>query len=70
MLPLKWTKILLALPLLILIADCAVSLESPSPDACVWIKTIILDEGYETRLTRDEKEQILAHDLNVERNCK
>lgn len=49
---------------------CAVSLESASPDACVWIKPIILDDGFETRLTRDEKEQILAHDLNVERNCK
>ena len=49
--------------------SCAVSLESASPDACVWIKTIVLDDGYETRLTRAEKEQILAHDLNVERNC-
>lgn len=48
---------------------CAVSLESRS-DACVWIKTIILDEGFETRLTRNEKEQILVHDENVERNCR
>jgi hypothetical protein len=48
---------------------CSVFRGSPSPNECAWVSLIILDDGYETRLTTAEKQQILAHDEAVERIC-
>jgi len=53
----------------ILLAGC-VATTRPAPDVCPpWVKVIIVDMGFETRLTVEEKRQILLHDENVERFC-
>lgn len=43
--------------------------QPPRNDACAWIRAIVPDEGFQDRWTRDEKEQVLALILAIERNC-
>ena len=40
------------------------------PDACTWLKPVIVDPGFETRLTDREKDQILTLDEHVEKYCR
>lgn len=47
---------------------CASS-PAPRSDACGWLRPIIVDPGYETRLTLDERKQILAFDDKVTAFC-
>lgn len=51
------------------IQGCANMPDAPSPDVCSWVSIIVPDEGFETRWTRQEKEQVLLHDMNVEMFC-
>ena len=37
---------------------------------CSWARVIILDSGYESRLTRGEKVQVLQHNEKVVSNCR
>lgn len=56
-----------------LMMSCAGSNALPPPpvtDACTWLRVINVDAGYDTRLTRAEKEAILAHNLKVEETCR
>lgn len=50
------SKALIVIGLAMLLAGC----QTTAPIRC-WGAPIIVDSGYETRLTHDEKAQILAH---------
>ena len=52
--------------ILTLISGC----QSIAVSECSWAEIIWLDEGYEHRLTRSEKEQVLQNNENVERYCR
>lgn len=41
----------------------------PVPDRCSWVSPIIPDTGFETRWTRNEKEQVESLDEAIDRNC-
>lgn len=41
----------------------------PVPDACGWAKEISPSPGFESRWTRDEKNQVDAYDQAVDTNC-
>lgn len=50
------TKVILVIATAVLLAGC----QTTAPIRC-WGAPIIVDSGFETRLTRQEKEQIDAH---------
>ena len=58
------TKIILVLAATVLLAGC----QTTAPVRC-WGAPIIVDSGYETRLTRQEKEQIDAHNETGAKVC-
>lgn len=63
-----WELTLIVVAMLLSMQGCA---NSPAPIAssCVWLRPIIVDSGYETRLTENEKVQILALDRNIKATC-
>ena len=62
---LRLTKSLAPLLTLISLSSCA----SPVNDPCGWVKPILLDKGYETRLTDFEAREIDKYDQDVVKNC-
>jgi hypothetical protein len=38
--------------------------------ACVWLHVFKPDKGFETRLTRREKEYLVALNRNIKKNCR
>ena len=67
------TRLLLVTAMLLSTVGCETSKrQAPVPvtdSACVWLKPIIVSPGYETRLTRSEKQQILALDQKIKALC-
>lgn len=64
---LKQKLIVKALLLLTLISLNACA--TPISNACGWAKQISPNPGFETRWTRDEKNQVDAYDQAVDKNC-
>lgn len=59
---------LLLLGISLWMSGCAAS-PAPVPDACGWLRPVILDPGYDLRLTSSEKRQILALDEKIVSFC-
>lgn len=53
----------------LVLANCAGTIKTVS-DGCVWVKKIAPDPLFETRWTRGEKEQVVAHNLKVDKACR
>ena len=62
----KWIRLSLVIAMLPLLATCNAS---PVPSACGWLKPVILDQGYATRLTTSEQRQIDALDNKIVEFC-
>lgn len=57
-------KVLILISVAVLLAGC----QTTTPVRC-WGAPIIVDSGFETRLTREEKEQIVAHNETGAKVC-
>jgi hypothetical protein len=57
------------LTMLTLMTGC-VGAKSKGHHECAWIERVILSDGWEDRLTRDEKLQITGHNENVIAFCR
>lgn len=66
----RWRSIIWAMPILMLaLSACASNFATTTTDACVWLKPVIPDKGFETRWTRGEKQQVLVLDQDVQKFC-
>jgi hypothetical protein len=56
-------------PIALSIANCAPA-PSPIADACAWLHQFRPDTGFETRWTRNEKEQAVELNRNIANACR
>lgn len=62
-----WKRMLLAIATILSCASCS---SSPATDNdCAWLKPVILDPGYGSRLTDAEMAQIAALDKTIVKVC-